>query len=177
MAIGSRNGIGESYAQNLQTTYFDSDDKNYPAISSLFKIMLSVRNQLMKLTENFGQKPQDDRFWNACRIHHYPRGGGFMVMHKDSHFPQVVASQMGKPYYQIQVLLSRKTVDFMNGGGFVISGRGEKVDLETEGGLGAMVIFDGRTDHGVDDIDTDEVIDFSKPDGRLAAFVNLYSAL
>jgi hypothetical protein len=44
-----------------------------------------------------------------------------------------------------------------------------------EAGFGSWVIFDGWTYHGVDDVDLDLVIDFSRPDGRLAAFVNLYS--
>lgn len=175
LAISSRNGIGEAYAQNLQSTYFSADDKNYPALGSMFKMMIGVRNQLMRVSENFGQRPTVDLFWDACRIHHYPRGGGYMVMHKDTHFPHIVDTQIGKPFYQILVLLSRKGIDFMNGGGFVISDEDKKVDLEVEGGFGSLVIFDGRTAHGVDDVDPDQIIDFSKLDGRLAAFVSLYS--
>ncbi len=38
-----------------------------------------------------------------------------------------------------------------------------------------MVIFDGRTYHGVQEVDLDQIIDFSKPDGRIAAFVSLYA--
>ena len=38
-----------------------------------------------------------------------------------------------------------------------------------------MILFDGRTYHGVADVDVDQVIDFSRPDGRAAAFVNVYS--
>jgi hypothetical protein len=177
LAIGSRNGLGQSYAQNLQSAYFDPDDKNYPALRSLFAIMLRVRNRLMRVPETFGRDPRGDRFWDACRIHHYPRGGGFMAMHKDVHFPKIIDAQIGKPFYQVSVLLSRKATDFVAGGGFVVSRENEKVDLETEAGFGAMVIFDGRTSHGVDDIDLDQVLDFSRSDGRLAAFVNLYSVL
>src|SRR5262249_30275086 len=36
LAIGSSNGIGDPYAQNLQTVYFDVNDMNYPALGSLF---------------------------------------------------------------------------------------------------------------------------------------------
>jgi hypothetical protein len=100
-----------------------------------------------------------------------------MAMHKDTHFPHIIDAQIGKPFYQVAVLLSRKHIDFVTGGGFVISNDKQKVDLETDGGFGAMVIFDGRTTHGVDDIDLDQIIDFSRFDGRLAAFVNLYSVL
>jgi hypothetical protein len=100
-----------------------------------------------------------------------------MVTHRDTHFPQVINSQIAKPFYQICVLLSRKNEDFFSGGGVIYDGSKERVDLETRGGFGALVLFDGRTYHGVEDVDLDQVIDFSRPDGRLAAFVNLYSVM
>lgn len=177
LAIGSRNGLGNPYAQNLQTTYFNPSDARTPALGKLFATMLGIRNQLMRVDRNFGSRPELDRYWDACRIHHYPRGGGFMVKHKDTHFPKVMSAQSALPYYQISALLSRKSVDFNTGGGFVVGPDNKTVDVETEGGFGALVIFDGRAFHGVDDIDLDQVIDFSRPDGRLAAFVNLYPVL
>jgi hypothetical protein len=114
-----------------------------------------------------------DKFWNACRIHHYPRGGGFMSVHKDTYFPV----QLGdKPFYQVSAALSRKGTDFMTGGGIVFDSEKKKVDLEAVGGFGSLVIFDGRGFHGVEDVDLDQVFDFSRTDGRLAAFVSLYVA-
>jgi hypothetical protein len=175
LAIGSANGLGDPYAQNLQSIYFDADDRNYTALGSLFKTMILIRNRLMGVDASFGSNPEQDRFWNACRVHHYPRGGGFMATHKDTHFPQVIGAQIGKPFYQVCVLLSRKNTDFFTGGGVIYDGNKQRVDLETDAGFGALVLFDGRTYHGVEDVDLDQVIDFSRTDGRLAAFVNLYS--
>lgn len=174
-AIGSGNGVGDPYAQNLQTIYFSAGDAHYPALGRLFRFMLAVRNRLMRVDPSFGDNPERDRFWNACRIHQYPRGGGFMVMHKDTHFPPIITSELGKPFCQVSVLLSRKNVDFFKGGGVVVDRAGNKIDLESEGGFGSLVLFDGRTFHGVEDVDLDQVIDFSRPDGRLAAFVSLYT--
>jgi hypothetical protein len=176
LAIGSTNGLGNPYAQNLQSIYFDSNDKNYPALGSLFKLMISIRNKLMRVDPSFGSSPERDRFWDACRVHHYPRGGGFMAIHKDTHFPQIISAQIGKPFYQICVLLSRKRTDFFSGGGVIVDSHEDKIDLETQGGFGSLILFDGRTYHGVEDVDLDQVIDFTRVDGRLAAFVNLYSA-
>jgi hypothetical protein len=174
-AIGSSNGVGDPYAQILQSIYFNANDTHYPALGRLFSFMISVRNRLMRLAPSFGSNPERDRFWNACRIHQYPRGGGFMAMHKDTHFPPIITSELGKPFCQVSVLLSRKNVDFFSGGGFVVDKGGKKIDLESEGGFGSLVLFDGRTFHGVEDVDLDQVIDFSRPDGRLAAFVSLYT--
>jgi hypothetical protein len=177
LAIGSTNGLGVPYAQNLQSIYFDPNDLNFPALGSLFKTMLLIRNRLMGVDPSFGSNPEQDRFWNACRVHHYPRGGGFMATHQDTHFPQVIGAKIGKPFYQVCVLLSRKYTDFFSGGGVVYDNDRTKIDLETAGGFGSLILFDGRTYHGVEDVDLDQVIDFSRDDGRLAAFVNLYSVL
>jgi hypothetical protein len=177
LAIGSANGLGDPYAQNLQSIYFASDDRNYPALGSLFNTMLLIRNRLMGVDPSFGSNPEQDRFWNACRVHHYPRGGGFMATHKDTHFPQVIGARIGKPFYQVCVLLSRKEIDFFSGGGVIYDNEKNKIDLETAGGFGSLILFDGRTYHGVEDVDLDQIIDFSRSDGRLAAFVNLYSVL
>jgi len=177
LAIGSTIGLGVAYAQNLQSIYFDLNDPKYPALGALFGEMVLLRNRLMGVDPSFGSNPERDQFWNACRVHHYPRGGGFMAMHKDTHFPQVISSQIGKPFYQISLLLSRKGEDFFTGGGVVVDNNEQKIDVETEGGFGALVLFDGRTYHGVEDVDLDQIIDFSRLDGRLAAFVNLYSVM
>ena len=175
LAIGSSNGLGDPYAQNLQSIYFDAGDKNYPALGSLFSEMILIRNRLMGVDPAFGSEPERHRFWNACRVHHYPRGGGFMATHRDTHFPQIISAQIGKPFYQVCVLLSRKNIDFFSGGGVIYNGARERIDLEIQGGFGSLILFDGRTYHGVEDVDLDQVIDFSRADGRLAAFVNLYS--
>ena len=178
LAIGSRIGLGDPYAQNLQSSYFSANDASFPNLGRLFKVMLSVRDRLMRITKpNFGEDAETDRFWNACRIHHYPRGGGFMATHRDTHFPHLIKEQLDKPFYQVSVLLSRKGEDFVSGGGIVQNRQGNTIDLEKAGGFGTMVIFDGRTPHGVDDVDLDQVIDFASPSGRLAAFVNLYAVL
>jgi hypothetical protein len=172
LAIGSSNALGENYAQLLQTTYFHVDRDDTGALHRLFKMLLHIRNTLMGVDKDFGAEPKRDKFWNACRVHHYPSGGGFMNAHRDTYFPLKLGD---KPFYQVMALLSTKGQDFHSGGGYVVSQKtGEKVDLETAGGFGAFAIFDGRTVHGVDDVDLDRVLDFNSVLGRVAAFVNVY---
>jgi hypothetical protein len=175
LTIGSSNRLGGVYAQNLQTTYFHFDDPRYPRLGSLFKMMTDLRNKLMRVSSSFGSVPERDRFWDACRVHHYPRGGGFMSLHRDTDFPNMVDAQIGKPFYQVCVPLSRKGVDFLTGGGIIIDNHDNKVDVEIAGGFGSLILFDGRARHGVEDVDLDTIIDFNRTDGRLAAFVNLYA--
>ena len=172
-AIGSRNGVGESYAQLLQTTYFLEGDSRFPHLSEAFGSIISLRNEIVGADPQLGSPSAGDGFWNACRIHHYPRGGGFMSAHKDSHFPPVLGKS-GHPFLQLMLLFSNRGPDFETGGGFVIDRQGKKVLFENENSIGTIVAFDGSITHGVDDIDPDRVLNLDFADGRIAAFVSLY---
>jgi len=173
LAIGSTNGLGESYAQLLQTTYFAESDSRCPSLTKLWRLLRVLRNELADLEPSFGSNGARDGFWNACRIHHYPIGGGFMVEHRDTHFPSVLSTHR-LPFLQVMMLLSNRGVDFSTGGGYVI-GRDERfIDLESESAIGTIIIFDGSVRHGVKDIDRHEVLNVDSSRGRIAAFNNLY---
>src|ERR1700722_18786401 len=43
--IGSKTGVGEAYAQLLQTMYFDAHQRQYPSLGSMFAIIIRLRNQ------------------------------------------------------------------------------------------------------------------------------------
>ena len=171
--VGSANGVGESYAQMLQTTYFHERNVGTPYLTALFGVLICLRNRILGIGEDFGSRPDRDDFWNACRIHHYPRGGSFMVEHNDTHFPQVLASA-DVPSLQVMALLSTKGVDFQTGGSFVVNREGNRTYLEDGCRLDAVVMFDGSIRHGVEDVDPDQVLDFNLSSGGIAAFVNLY---
>ncbi len=169
--IGSKNGVGESYAQLLQTIYFDPSRPEHTSLNRLFETMIALRNQLMHVAADFGADPARDGFWNACRVHHYPRGGGFMMNHCDTYFPVKLGDL---PFYQVMAPLSVKGRDFSDGGGIVVTRQGERLNTDEIAGLGSLVVFDGRIMHGVDDVDPLEIMRFDDEGGRLAAFANLY---
>lgn len=173
LAIGSVNGVGDQYAQLLATTYFHERNPGTPFLNALFSALISSRNRILGIREDFGSEPDRDDFWNACRVHHYPRGGGFMVEHADTYFPRVLTSSR-VPFLQVMALLSVKKVDFHTGGSFLINRDGIRTYVEDDFPLGAVVMFDGSIRHGVEDVDLDQVLDFNSPAGRIAAFVNLY---
>ena len=56
----------------------------------------------------------------------------------------------------------------------LVTRQGERLNTDEIAGLGSIVVFDGRIQHGVDDVDPQEVMDFASEHGRLAAFANLY---
>jgi hypothetical protein len=172
--IGSKNGVGESYAQLLQTIYFDSNQPGHASLNTLFKVIIELRNQLMRVAPGFGEDPARDGFWNACRVHHYPTGGGFMLTHRDTYFPIKLGDL---PFYQVMAPLSLKGRDFSEGGGVLVTRQGERLNTDEIAGLGSIVVFDGKVEHGVDDVDPQDVMNFEAERGRLAAFANLYVSL
>lgn len=169
--IGSRNGVGEAYAQLLQTTYFDPNGASHPSLNALFSMIIALRNQLMKVAPDFGVDADRDGYWNACRVHHYPRGGGFMMNHCDTYFPIKLGDL---PFYQVMAPLSVKGRDFTDGGGTVTTRQGQRLNTDEIAGFGALIVFDGRIQHGVDDVDPAAILSFDDAGGRMAAFANLY---
>lgn len=174
LAIGSRTGSGEAYSQILQTTYFSERDQNFPALIALFQLMIGLRNELTGMAANYGSNLETDHFWNACRVHHYPQGGGHMSAHRDTLFPKML-EEFDLPFIQIMMAISNRHADFTSGGGFIEDKNGERHFFEDSDSCGALVLFDGSTVHGVDDVDLDEVLSFGAKTGRIALFVNLYT--
>jgi hypothetical protein len=175
-SIGSHSGNGEPYSQVLQTTYFHSDDARFPSLSAIFSDMILLRNALTGMRFDYGKNLDKDKFWNACRMHHYPQGGGHMAAHRDTLFPGLLKN-FKIPFIQIMVTLTSRGADFHTGGCYVVNSFGQKIFFETSNNAGTLVIFDGATIHGVDDVDPTELLDFSSFKGRKALFVNLYKNL
>lgn len=175
-AVGSKTGSGEPYSQVLQTTYIAQRDKTYPQLTKIFNHMIRIRNEMTGMSLDFGADLSSDDFWNACRLHHYPRGGGHMASHRDTLFPRLL-SEFEFPFMQMMVTLSNRGEDFFNGGGYVYNKAGEKIFFETEKNAGSLIFFNGETVHGVEDVDPDELLDMNEKKGRIAIFVNLYANL
>ena len=176
LAVGSKNGLGEKYSQVLQTMYFSQNDSNRPSLSYAFNHLINLRNNLSGMRLDYGGDLDNDQFWNACRVHHYPCGGGHMAMHRDTGFP-VVLKDFQIPFVQIMLTLTSRGSGFDKGGGYIVKPDNTTVFFENDSNEGSLVIFDGNTLHGVDDIDPNGLLDFSSKQGRIALFVNLYRNL
>jgi hypothetical protein len=173
LAAGSKTGSGEAYSQLLQTTYLSQNDHNFPTLSAIFCAMIQARNEMTGMSKNYGANLQEDEFWNACRIHHYPQGGGHMASHKDTLFPKLLAN-FEIPFLQIMITLSSRGHDFNKGGGYINLKDGKSYFFETPENSGSLILFNGSTIHGVDDVDPEILLDFRSHTGRIALFVNLY---
>ena len=173
LAIGSTNGVGDPYAQFLMTTYFAESLASARNISNYFEYLIEIRNSISEVDSDFGGWNSTSNFWNASRIHHYPRGGGFMMEHADTHFPKILASAT-IPFLQVMGLLSARGDGFFEGGGFIVGRDRQRIFVEDDSAIGRIVMFDGSCRHGVADIDPDHVLNLDSTSGRIAAFVNVY---
>ena len=153
---------------NFMTTYFDENDDGNISINQMFNLLITMRHELSK-----SWPTKSDNYWNACRIHHYPSGGGFFGMHKDTH-TAAINLENDFPYLQVSLLLSMKNRDF-EVGGFRLIGRAGESFIEQESHYGAILIFDGLCDHGIDYIDPQSEINYSSDRGRISALSNFYN--
>ena len=133
------------------------------------------RNRLYELPDDHAVHGTDDGFFTCARLHQYPRGGGFMVPHRDM-FSRVATEAPGLGYYQPFFLLSEKGEDYDEGGAY-IDLEGERHAYEAGCRAGDLIVYDGRTLHGVADIDPLRPLDLDRFGGRVAAFGSLFRVL
>lgn len=140
--------------------------------------MARVRNVLAGNPIDFAtDKIEDNGLWTAARIHQYMAGGGFFRGHTD-YVVSDIADETNTKFYQLLLLMSSKGKgkDFETGGAFVDIGE-ERICLEDHFVPGDILVYDGRSRHGVEDIDPHLPLDLDVINGRLAAFVTLFKVM
>lgn len=139
----------------------------------IFRKLAQLRNRLQGYPENYAVDQAEDGLFTASRLQHYPAGGGFFAAHRDAVVDQVTREAGLARFFQLVMLLTQKGKDFASGGAFV-DRDGERLDLESEAQAGDVLVYDGRSVHGVDDVDPHLVPDLGSLRGRLVALTSLY---
>jgi hypothetical protein len=137
--------------------------------------LAEFRNRLYELPEAHAVTGTDDGYWTCSRLLQYPRGGGFMVPHRDM-YAQVASRDAGLTYFQPLLLLTEKGVDFKEGGAYVEVDE-ERFYYEDFCQAGDVVVYDGRSVHGVADVDPYCDLDLARCSGRLVALASLFRHL
>lgn len=141
-----------------------------------FRRVCAVRNILNERPLSFATDQEEEGMWTAARLHLFPRGGGFMVAHKDTVLPALYKKQNFGDYFQPVLMVTQKGKDFHKGGGFAEI-QGNHVLYEDYCEQGDIVIYDTSTVHGVEDVDTNVPYRHDSIDGRISALVTLYKSL
>lgn len=173
LSIGGAQKYGVYRPRCLRTIYNPMWSEDLYGAHECFKKVAQVRNTLYGFERDFAIDKIEDGMWTASRFHHYPTGGGFLLSHRDIVVPKVHEKEGYKGFYQLIMAMSKKGEDFEKGGGFATI-KGQKYYFEEDVDYGDIVIYDGRTVHGVDDIDPDKSFNQNKIGGRIVAFVTLY---
>ncbi|GAB4524756.1 MAG: hypothetical protein Tsb0010_08600 [Parvularculaceae bacterium] len=139
----------------------------------IFRILARLRNRLQGYPETYAMDQVEDGLFTAARLQHYPAGGGFFAAHRDAVVDRVTREAGLAKFFQLVMLLTQKGEDFAAGGAFV-DRNGARLDLEAEAQAGDVLVYDGRSVHGVDDVDPHLVPDLGSLRGRLVALTSLY---
>ena len=177
LQIGANSGVNtrRTLGRFLRILYNPIFAEDVYGLRSAFVTLARFRNGLYGLPPEHAVHGTDDGFFTCARLHQYPRGGGFMVPHRD-HFSQVVTVDAGLAYYQPFLILSEKGRDYQEGGAY-IDREGERILYEGSCLTGDVVVYDGRTIHGVADVDPLAALDLDRFSGRVAAFASLFKQL
>ena len=140
-----------------------------------FVTLARFRNILAGQPADYAVHDSEDGYWTCARMLQYPRGGGFMVPHRDV-YSQAAASGAGIPYFQPVLLLSEMPHDYQEGGGYV-DHDDTRFHFEEFCFAGDLIVYDGRSMHGVADVDPMADLDLQTFSGRVVALVSLYKLL
>jgi hypothetical protein len=158
----------------LRMFYLPFMDQDIYGMHDIFLRLVKFRNKLYGLNEDFTCFGIEDGMWSACRLNHYPRGGGFMATHVDTGTATLAKDAGLENYVQIILIMSKKGVDFQSGGAYIEMEDGERYFYEDECDVGDIVIYDGRIRHGVEEIDYLDPLDMASYHGRYVAMVTLF---
>ena len=98
--------------------------------------------------------------------------GVFFCVHRDTTLLDV-AKEKKSNFYQIILNLNQKGVDYNSGGAFVDNDQ-YRFMVEDQCEIGDVLVYDGRTLHGVEEVDPNSVINMNNINGRLVAMASLY---
>lgn len=172
--------LGATHASGLhrprchRTMYLSLEFSERFVLREAFIALARVRNLISGLPSEHAIFADAEGFWTPARIHHYPKGGGFLVEHCDNFTPLVQQSGGIPNYSQPILVMSRRGIDFVAGGGFVVDKSGLRVYYEDFCELGDIVLYSENTRHGVEDVDPHLTFNQASFDGRLSGLVTLF---
>lgn len=139
-----------------------------------FRTLIEVRDILAMRDEIFSDDKLPPPLFNGTRVQIYPKGGGFMTAHRDTRAVENLKDVSGA-YIQLVLLLTEKGADYRAGGAYIRRGAGEAIDTEAGSRAGDVLVYDGNTLHGVEDVDPELTFTASDLSGRAVALATIYN--
>ena len=177
MSIGQGNHSGHDINRGrfMRTVYLPLDKSDKFNLLGIFKDVARVRNLLMSKDLDFAVDKAQEGFWTAARVHHFPVGGGHMVLHKDTLAPQLL-DEANYDYFQPILVMSKKFEDYEKGGGVAVIDD-QLVEYEDFCAFGDIAIYNVNTIHGVNEVDLHRPFVQRSSAGRYSGLVTLYKEM
>jgi hypothetical protein len=171
-SVGGSTGAQKGNARFMLTAYNPIFEDDIYGFRSNFIRLIQIRDAIRGDQKTTNDDSLSYQSFNACRFQVYPRGGGFMLGHRD-YVAEQASLQQNAPLLQLLLFVTKRGVDFMTGGAYLVHD-GQKIDIENLALPGDIVIYDGRSHHGVDDVDSEVPLDTTQIRGRVVALVTIY---
>jgi hypothetical protein len=173
---GEWRGASNDDARLFRVFYTPFWEPDVFGLHASLRMLARVRNRLAGLPDAFAlEGTEPNGLWTAARFHQYPCGGGFFRRHTD-YVVKDVADERSTRFYQVVLTMSRKGQHFQQGGAFVDIGD-RRICLDDHSEMGDIIVYDGRTVHGVEDIDPRSRLDLDSINGRLSGFATLFKKM
>lgn len=172
-SIGSNSGSQSDISRFMLTAMNPMFEPDIYGMRGVFSKLIEARDVLAGRDKVYFDNDLKAPSFNGTRIQIYPSGGGFMTEHIDKKSIED-AAYLSKDYIQLVLLLTEKGNDFTSGGAFLRLD-GKKVDVESGCLVGDVLVYDGQTLHGVDDVDAHLPLDLSRSLGRVVALATIFS--
>lgn len=170
---GSNPSTGEYRNCRLfRILYNPTFEENIYDLHDISRKMIIFRNRLYDIRDNFCLDEPEDNLFSCSRIHQFPEGGGFLQLHKDKD-GVITSSENLKTYFNPLLIMNKKGEDFNSGGG-IIKIEDEIIFYEDYLDVGDLVIYNGRSLHGVYNIDEDKQLNLDTFNGRSSLLVSLF---
>ena len=171
-SVGGSTGAQIGNARFMVTAYNPISEEDIYQFKTNFKQLIKVRDAIRDDKKSTNDLSLTGNSFNACRFQIYPKGGGFMLGHQD-YVGVESSTKQNVSLLQLLVFVTQRGVHFQKGGAYLVHD-GKKIDIESLALPGDIVVYDGKSYHGIDDIDPDLPIDSLKIRGRVVALVTIY---
>jgi len=172
---GGVNGFLNTNSRYIRVFYNPLWSKDIYSGRNLLIRLTKIQNFFYNLDENYGisEKKTKDGLFVASRFQHYPKGGGFLSPHRDDAAIKSAKKLGIKLYYNCLLIMTKKGRDYKSGGGYVINNN-KVINYENVAEVGDVVIYNSKTIHGVEDIDSSFFPNLNSNDGRYVALTTLF---
>lgn len=164
-----------SNARLMRVLYNPVFKENIFDLHDIYKKMIIFRNKLYGVNDSFCLNGPEVGVFSYSRIHQFPKGGGFLALHKDKDRMRTSNNADLKTFLLPLLIMDQKGKDFKTGGG-IVRYKDEIIHYEDYLKPGDIAIYNEKTQHGVYNIDQEEKLDLETFNGRSSILVSLFKS-